>query len=72
MENDIDLVTRLRWFVTNIHSDGAVVPAMKRLALECATEIERLRENLKTCQEVRDSWCAAYTELRDNPQNPSH
>lgn len=71
MENDKDLVTRLRWFVTNIHSDGAVVPAMKRLALECADELERLGGELKDCQKVRDEWCAEYTKLRDAAISPT-
>lgn len=60
MENENDIVTRLRWYVTNIHSDSNVVTPMQLIARDAADEIERLRA-------ARDEWCAAYTELRDNP-----
>lgn len=30
--------------------------------------VARLRARLKEAQDRRDEWCAAYTELRDNPQ----
>jgi hypothetical protein len=32
---------------------------------------KRIQSDLKECQEARDGWCAAFTELRDNPQKPS-
>lgn len=43
MENDKDTVIKLRWFVTNVHSDSPVIPPMQRLAAEAADEIERMR-----------------------------
>lgn len=46
MENEHDLLTRLRWFVTNVQSDSPVIPPMQRLAGEAADEIARLREEL--------------------------
>ncbi len=61
-----DLVTRLQWFTTNFHSDSRTVPVLQSAVAEAVTEIERLQAELKACREVRDSWCAAYTELRDN------
>jgi hypothetical protein len=61
-----DLVTRLHWYETNVHSDSPVTTALQSIVSEAVAEIERLRAELKTCQEVRDSWCAEYTKLRDS------
>jgi hypothetical protein len=65
MENEKDLVKRLRWLSTNVHSDSAVIGPFERAVIEAADEIERLRHSLQDCQRVRDSWCFEYAKLRD-------
>jgi len=65
MEKDKDLVVRLRWFSTNLQSDSPIVPPLQQVMAEAADEIERLRAS-------RDEWCAAYTELRDDPKSPAN
>ena len=58
MENENDIVTRLRWYVTNVHSDSNVVTPMQMIARDAAEEIERLRT-------LRDEWCSEFTKVRD-------
>ena len=43
-----------------------------RAVKELCESVRALRAQLKDCQNVRDSWCSAYTELRDSPQAPSN
>lgn len=40
-----------------------------RAIKELCASVRELQAQLKDCQDVRDSWCAAYTDLRDTPQN---
>jgi hypothetical protein len=47
MENEKDLVARLRWLSTNVHSDSAVVPTLQRALTDAADEIARLTTDLK-------------------------
>lgn len=72
LENENDLVTRLHWFTTNFTGDSRGVVVLQAIVAEAMAEIERLRAELKDCRAVRDSWCAAYTELRDNPKQPAN
>ena len=65
LANDQDLVTRLHWYGTNVQSDNPIVASLQGIVAESVAEIERLRAELTDCQHVRDNWCAAYTELRD-------
>ncbi len=39
---------------------------------DAARAIKELCESVRELRTLRDSWCAAYTELRDNPQSPSN
>jgi hypothetical protein len=34
--------------------------------------IRSLQAQILECRAVRDSWCSAYTELRDNPASKSN
>lgn len=43
-----------------------------RAMKELCQSVRDLQAHLKACQAVRDSWCAAYTDLRGNPQRPSN
>lgn len=39
---------------------------------DAARAIKELCESVRELRALRDSWCAAYTELRDNPQTLSN
>lgn len=47
-------------------------PASYGIARYIAKRIADLQNALEDCQSVRDSWCAAYTELRDNPKQSAN
>lgn len=39
---------------------------------DAARAIKELCESVRELRALRDSWCAAYTELRDSPQSRSN
>ncbi len=47
--------------------DALTYDAAKAITELCAS-VRELQKQLQDCRDLRDSWCAAYTELRDNPQ----
>ena len=51
--------------------DALTYDAAKAIQELCAS-VRELQAELKECRTLRDSWCNAYAELRDNPQSASN
>jgi len=53
--------------LSNSKAYSAQIWDAARAIKELCESVRELQSHLSECQAVRDTWCAAYTELRDHP-----